>query len=95
MPRRIAILDNIGGAALGIIVSGLAMTLAAVVLVILLQALGHSFAVSGGGAGIVFISDQIRQSSLVPFFRRMAPFFVRLLAPWFPGGLPPILGAVQ
>src|SRR4051812_27956729 len=38
LPKRLEILDNIGGAALGVAVSGLAVTLAAMLLVVLLQA---------------------------------------------------------
>jgi len=93
LPRRITILDNIGGAALGIVVSGLAMTLAALVLTIMLQAINH-VATGGSGPLLETLQDQVRSSSLVPMFLRMAPFFMRSLSPWFPGGLPPILNVV-
>ena len=94
LPRRVQIFDNIGGAALGIIVSGLAMTLAAMLLAITLQALNQTLVFSGRDAVLNTVRNQIDGSTLVPFFLRMAPFFVRLLAPWFPGGLPPILSGV-
>ncbi len=93
LPRRFTILDNIGGAALGIVVSGLALTLAALVLTIMLQAINH---VTTGGSGPLLgaLQDQVRSSSLVPLFLRMAPFFMGAISPWFPGGLPPILSVV-
>lgn len=95
LPRRVMILDNIGGAALGVVVSGLAVTLAAMLLAITLQALNHTVGIGGQDPLLGFIRSEIRGSALVPRFLDMAPFFVRLLAPWFPGGLPPILDAVS
>ena len=94
LPRRLEILDNIGGAALGVIVSGLAMTLAAMLLAITLQALNQTLAFAGSDALLGFFRNQIDRSTLVPIFLRMAPFFARLLSFWFPGGLPPILSGV-
>ena len=91
LPRRIEILDNIGGAALGVIVSALATTLAAMLLAITLQALNQTFVVAGRDTVVRFVRAQIDGSTLVPVFLDLAPFFTRLLAPWFPGGLPPIL----
>lgn len=88
VPRRLEIIDNVGGAALGVIVSGLAVTLAAMLLVILLQALNQTF---GAGEMAGFANDQIDGSTLVPVFLRISPHFVRLISPWFPNGLPPIL----
>jgi uncharacterized membrane protein required for colicin V production len=94
LPRRIEIIDNIGGAALGVIVSALAMTLAAMLLAITLQALNQTLVFSGRDAVLGFVRNQIDGSTLVPIFLRMAPFFTRLISPWFPGGLPPILSGV-
>ena len=94
-PRRIAILDNSGGAALGVLVSGLVVTLAALVLAIMCQALNQTVDVAAQENTLGFHRGQIRHSALVPFFLRMAPFFVRILAPRFPGGLPPILDALE
>ncbi|MER3438979.1 MAG: hypothetical protein C4346_16075 [Chloroflexota bacterium] len=91
LPRRVEILDNIGGAALGVVVSGLATTLAAMLLAITLQALNQTFDVAGRDAVVGFVRNQIDGSTLVPIFLDLAPFFTKLLAPWFPGGLPPIL----
>jgi uncharacterized membrane protein required for colicin V production len=90
LPRRVAVLDNLGGAALGVVVSGLAVTLAALVLAITLQALNYASSVSTS-PGLGLVREQIRSSTLVPVFLEMAPFYVRLISPWFPGGLPPIL----
>lgn len=94
LPRRIQVFDNIGGAALGIIVSGLALTLAAMLLSITLQALNQTFVVSDRNAMVTSLRDQINDSTLVPIFLRMAPFFGSLISPWFPGGLPEILRTV-
>jgi hypothetical protein len=91
LPRRLQVFDNIGGAALGVVVSGLAMTLAAMMLAITLQALNQTLDVSGNDAILTRFRGQIDGSTLVPIFLRMAPFFARLISPWFPGGLPKIL----
>lgn len=93
-PRRVAVVDNIGGAALGVIVSGLAITLSALALAVMLQALNQTSVVAGQDPILGMVRRQISDSSLVPLFLRMAPFFLRMLAPWFPGGLPPILDTV-
>jgi membrane protein required for colicin V production len=90
LPRRVEIVDNLGGAALGVVVSGLAVTLAAMLLVILLQALNQTFG-PGSNAMVGWVHNQIDDSALVPVFLKMAPHFVRLISPWFPSGLPPIL----
>jgi uncharacterized membrane protein required for colicin V production len=94
LPRRIQVFDNIGGAALGVIVSGLAMTLAAMLLAITLQALNQTLVFTGRDTVLTTMQGQIHSSTLVPIFLRMAPFFSHLIAPWFPGGLPPILTGV-
>jgi uncharacterized membrane protein required for colicin V production len=95
LPRRVEIVDNIGGAALGVIVSGLAVTLAAMLLSVLLQALNQTFG-AGDSVMVGFVHDQIGDSTLVPVFLKMSPHFVRLISPWFPSGLPPILsGGVE
>lgn len=93
LPRRVGVLDNVGGAAIGIIVSGLAVTLAAVALAVMLQALNQTASISAGDPMLGFIRREIRGSSLVPLFLDLAPFFLRMLGPWFPGGLPPILNS--
>jgi uncharacterized membrane protein required for colicin V production len=95
LPRRIEILDNVGGAALGVIVSMLAVTLAAMLMVVLIQALNQTFGVAPDGA-VGEVRRQINQSQLVPVFLRLAPYFTDILRPWFPSGLPPILsGGVE
>jgi uncharacterized membrane protein required for colicin V production len=94
LPRRVQVFDNIGGAALGVIVSGLAMTLAAMLLAITLQALNQTFVVSDRDAMMTSMRGQIHDSTLVPVFLRLAPFFGSLISPWFPGGVPEILKTV-
>jgi uncharacterized membrane protein required for colicin V production len=94
LPRRVAIVDNIGGAALGVVVSGLALTLAALALAVILQALNQTVVVAGHDPILNTLRSQIQDSTLVPIFLRMAPFFLRGLDPWFPCGLPPILNSV-
>jgi uncharacterized membrane protein required for colicin V production len=91
LPRRIEIIDNVGGAALGVLVSALAVTLAAMLLVVMLQALNQTFGGDRSGSMVGFAHDEIEQSKLVPVFLRMSPAFVRIVSPWFPNGLPPIL----
>jgi hypothetical protein len=94
LPRRIAVLDNIGGAALGVVVSGLAMTMAAMLLAITLQALNQTLVIADRDAVLSSVRGQIHGSTLMPIFLRMTPFFVQMISPWFPGGLPPILSGV-
>ena len=83
MPRRIAVLDNLGGAALGIIVSGLAVTLAPLVLAITLQAINHTATVASG-PGFELLREQIphlRPGAVLP---QMAPFYIREVSPGSP-----------
>ena len=91
LPRRLLLFDTIGGAALGVVVSALALTLAAMLLTVLLQAI-NQVAQAGTGPLLDAARGQIKGSALVPIFLRLAPYVSRALAPWFPGGLPPILG---
>lgn len=91
LPKRLEILDNVGGAALGIAVSGLAVTLAAMLLVVLIQALNQTFGGSAGGSVVGTVHGQLSGSELVPVFLRAAPYLERTISPWFPSGLPPIL----
>ena len=93
LPRRVSILDNIGGAAPGVVVFGLTLALAAMMLSIMLQAL-NQVAFAGQGPLVRATRDTTRHSTLVPIFLNMAPFLTRMLAPRFPGGLPPILRGV-
>lgn len=94
LPRRLQVVNNIGGAALGVVVSGMAMTVAAMLLTITLQALNQTITVSGRDSLTSMIRGQIDESTLVPIFLRMAPFFAQMISPWFPGGLPSILTGV-
>ena len=91
LPRRVEIVDNLGGGALGVVVSGLAVTLAAMMLSILLSALNQSVGDTSNGALAGAVDSQVSESRLIPVFLDMAPFFTGMLEPLFPGGLPPIL----
>jgi uncharacterized membrane protein required for colicin V production len=96
LPKRLEIFDNIGGAALGVAVSGLAVTLAAMLLIVLLQALNQTFGGDVQGSMVGTMHHQMANSELVPVFLKAAPFLERTISPWFPGGLPPILsGGVE
>jgi hypothetical protein len=90
MPRWFGVVDSIGGAALGLLVAGAAVTVAAMLLSIVVQAL-QQVALSGDGSLVAIIDEQIRDSMLVPFFLRLSPYFTRLFEPWFQGGLPQLL----
>jgi MFS family permease len=92
LKRRIEILDNVGGAALGVGVSVLAVTLAAMMLSILLQVLNHTIGQGGDSSLVGTMRGQIVGSKLVPVFLDLTPYFTRVIEPWFPNGLPPILG---
>lgn len=94
MPRRIEIVDNLGGATLGVIVSGLAVTLAAMLLSIQLSVLNQTIGQTSSGSLAGAVESQVSDSQLIPVFLDMAPFFTAMLEPMFPGGLPPILDAV-
>lgn len=83
------ILDNIGGAALAIVVGTLTIAMTLSVTVILLGVLNQSSAVDAGSLGT--LGRQIRGSELVPMFLKMQPAITSALQPWFPDGLPPIL----
>lgn len=90
--RRFPIADNLGGVAIGVTVSALAVALATIVLSILLQVLNQT--VGGGGTGTVMgsVERQIQTSALVPVFLDVTPVVTRFIQPWFPNGLPAILG---
>lgn len=89
--NRFVILNNIGGAALGGIVAAVTITLSITVTVILVQALAQSTAGAADGSMLSSIGSQIRGSALAPVFLDMLPYVTRIVEPWFPGGLPPIL----
>ena len=89
---RFAILDNIGGASLGILIAAVTIALAMSVTTILLQVLTQT--TSQAGAGILgMMRDQVQTSALVPIFLKLLPVLTSTLRPWFPSGLPSILKA--
>jgi uncharacterized membrane protein required for colicin V production len=94
MPRWFTVVDSIGGAVLGLLVAGAAVTVAAMLLSILVQAL-NQVALQGQGPLVDLVDGQVQDSALVPFFLRLSPFFLNLVEPWFPGGLPRLLTAVS
>lgn len=91
--NRFVILNNIGGAALGVIVAAVTITLSVTVTVILVQALAQTTADAADGTGLATIGSLIKGSALAPVFLDMLPYVTRIVEPWFPGGLPPILTA--
>lgn len=91
--NRFVILNNIGGAALGVIVAAVTITLSITVTVILVQALAQSTADAADGTTLAGVSGQIKGSALAPVFLDLLPYVTTIVEPWFPGGLPPILTA--
>jgi uncharacterized membrane protein required for colicin V production len=89
--RRFEIIDNLGGAVLGVAVSMLAVTLAAMLLSILLQVLNRTVGAGDSAALVGTVQGQIRHSRLVPVFLDLTPYFTRVIEPWFPNGLPALL----
>lgn len=91
--NRFVILNNIGGAALGIIVAVVTITLSITVTVILIQALAQTTIDAADGTVLASLRSQIRGSELAPVFLNLLPYVTTIVEPWFPGGLPPILTA--
>jgi uncharacterized membrane protein required for colicin V production len=91
MPRRAVLVDNLGGVALGLVLSAMTLTFAAMFLTIVLQALNHTVVLTGSGSVLGFARGQIRDSTLLPQFLRMVPVVTGAISPWFPSGIPPIL----
>lgn len=91
--NRFVILNNIGGAALGVIVAAVTITLSITVTVILVQALAQTAAEATDGSLLATVAGQINGSALAPVFLDLLPYVTMIVGPWFPGGLPPILTA--
>lgn len=91
--NRFVILNNIGGAALGVIVAVVTITLSITVTVIFVQALAQTTANATDGSTLAQLSEQIGGSALAPVFLDLLPYVTIIVDPWFPGGLPPILTA--
>jgi uncharacterized membrane protein required for colicin V production len=90
LPRRWQIADNMVGAGLGAV----ALALSLIPMSLVLQALNQTV-LNSGGSTLSGMHDQIDRSALIPVFLRMAPVFVHMISPWFPGGVPPILSVVR
>lgn len=88
--RRFAILDNLGGASISIVIAFVAITMSLAITVVMIQAaVVASGDASSGGMG--FVRGQMDASTLTPMFLRLVPVLTAAVRPWFPGGLPPIL----
>jgi len=88
--RRFAILDNLGGATVSVVIAFVAITMAMAITVVMIQAaVAASGDASSGPMGLV--RRQMGASELAPLFLRLLPIMTSAVRPWFPGGLPPIL----
>ncbi len=94
LPRRLGVLDRIRGTAIGVLGAGAAVTVAALLLSVLVQAL-QQISMHGHGPLVNLVHDQVRNSALVPIFLHLSPYFIHLFEPWFPGGLPQLLASVS
>lgn len=87
---RFAIMDNVGGASMALVVGALAIAMTISVSVIILGAFNQS-AVVNGDENLGALGNQIRGSELVPMFLKLQEPLLVAYRPWFPEGLPPIL----
>jgi uncharacterized membrane protein required for colicin V production len=87
---RFAIMDNVGGATMAMVVGALAVAMTLSVSVIILGAFNQS-AVVNGDENLGRLGRQIRGSELVPRFLKLQEPILVVYRPWFPDGLPPIL----
>jgi uncharacterized membrane protein required for colicin V production len=87
---RFAIMDNVGGATMALVVGALAIAMTISVSVIILGAFNQS-AVVNGDENLGALGRQIRGSELVPMFLKLQEPLLVAYRPWFPDGLPPIL----
>jgi hypothetical protein len=87
---RLAILNNVGGAALAVIAGTLAIAVTLTVSVVILGAFNQA-SVQGGSEGLGAFGRQIRGSELVPVFLKLQDPITQTFEPWFPDGLPPVL----
>lgn len=90
MVGRFAILNNVGGAGLGIVVAGVAIALSMTIITLLLQVLATTSSGAAGGM-LGTVQSQVSGSALAPIFMRLLPILTSSIRPWFPGGLPDIL----
>lgn len=93
LPRRLRILDTLGGIALGVIVAALSVIVAVMFLTFSFQVMDR-LSYGGSSPFLRWLQDSIDGSVLVPMFLDMAPFFTRTISPWIPGDLPPALRQV-
>jgi len=88
--RRFAILDNLGGATLSVVIAFVAITMSLAITVVMIQAAVAASGDSSSGP-MSLVRTQLEASSLAPYFLRLMPILTAAVRPWFPGGLPPIL----
>lgn len=87
---RFSILDNVGGATLGIVIAGVTVALAMTVITLALQVLTSTTIGSQDGM-LGMVQSQVSGSALTPVFLKLLPILTSSIRPWFPGGLPDIL----
>jgi hypothetical protein len=90
MKRRFAILDNLGGATISVVIAFVAIAMSLAILVVIIQAAAAASGDASGGL-MGFVRRQMEASALAPLFLRLLPILTATIQPWFPGGLPPIL----
>jgi uncharacterized membrane protein required for colicin V production len=90
MAGRFAILDNVGGATLGIVIAGVTVALAMTITTLMLQVLTRTSVGSSDGM-LGTVQSQVQGSALTPIFLKLLPILTSTIRPWFPGGLPDIL----
>lgn len=88
-PAWLGAANNIAGGLAGIVVALVVVLLLAMVAVLGLQALEFTSTL-GPNAALLAFHTQIWGSTLTPLILRAAPWLVEAIAPWFPGGIPPI-----
>lgn len=88
--RRFAILDNLGGASLSVVIAFVAITMSLAITVVMIQAAVVASGDASSGP-MSLVRTQLEASSLAPLFLRLLPVLTVAVRPWFPGGLPPIL----
>lgn len=88
---RFVILDNVGGAALAVIVGLLTIAMTLSVTVILIGALSQTSGVGADQGETAFLGRQIRDSKLAPIMLELQPPISATFKPWFGGELPVIL----
>jgi hypothetical protein len=88
---RFAIADNVGGAALAVIVGLLTVATTLSITVILLGALSQTAGIDAVQQDNGILARQIRDSEIVPVVLKLQPPISAAFRPWFSGELPVVL----